>query len=75
MTKKNPKNRKLSTRTTLTQGRGLAVLGSLEFRYISTNGKTRAPKFDMLAEISTRVAGWKNCRNTPITTVSRIMNG
>jgi hypothetical protein len=30
--KKNPKNRKLSTRTTLTQGRGLAVLGSLEFR-------------------------------------------
>jgi hypothetical protein len=32
LTKKNPKNRKLSTRTRFTQGRGLAVLGSLEFR-------------------------------------------
>ena len=59
-------------RTTFTHGRGRAILGSLEFRYISTNGKMRL-KFDMLAEINTRVAGWKNCRNRPMTAVSTIM--
>jgi hypothetical protein len=38
-------------------------------------GKMRAPKFDMLAEISTSLAGWKNCRNRPITAVRISMNG
>jgi hypothetical protein len=50
-------NTKLSSRTTYVQALGRAILGSFEFRYISRNGEIRAPKFDMLAEISTRVAG------------------
>ncbi len=29
------------------------------------NGKMRAPKFDMFAEIRISRAGWKKCRTTP----------
>jgi hypothetical protein len=47
----------LSSRTTYVQALGRAIWGTFEFRYISRNGEIRAPKFDMLAEISTMVAG------------------
>jgi len=39
--KKNPKNRKFSTRITYTQPFGRAAFGNFELRYIRKNGKRR----------------------------------
>jgi len=34
--------------------------------HINMNGKMRAPKFDMFAEIRISRAGWKKCMTTPL---------
>lgn len=73
--KKNPKNRKLSTRITWCHHRGRAALGSFEFRYINANGKISAPRFDMFAEICTSSTGSARWSATAMIASTTSMNG